>query len=97
MVSTPICLLNTDTGMENPFTGSFYNKVESQLPLFYISHGSRCSVNELEGTVGIRIPTTSSVAKGGREVPAGRVLSYGNLRVISGVDVGWNPALKSLL
>ena len=34
-----------------------------------INHGSRCSVNELEGTVGIRIPTTSSVTTGAREGP----------------------------
>ena len=34
MVSTSICLLSTDTGMGNPLTGSVYNKVESQLPLF---------------------------------------------------------------
>ena len=37
MVSTPICLLSTDTGMGNPLTGSVCNKVESQLPLF-VSH-----------------------------------------------------------
>ena len=37
MVSTPICLLGTDTEMGNPLTGSVYNKVESQLPLF-VSH-----------------------------------------------------------
>ena len=34
MVSAPICLLSTDTGLGNPFTGSVYNKVESQLPLY---------------------------------------------------------------
>ena len=34
MVSTPICLLSTDTGMGNPLTGSVYKKVESPLPLF---------------------------------------------------------------
>ena len=34
-----------------------------------INHGSRCSVNELEGTVVIRIPTTSSVTTGAREGP----------------------------
>ena len=38
-----------------------------------ISHGSRCSVNELEGTVGIRIPTTSSVTTGVLEGPTGPV------------------------
>ena len=37
MVTAPTCLLSTDTGMENPLTGSVYNKVESQLPLF-VSH-----------------------------------------------------------
>ena len=38
-----------------------------------LSHGSRCSVNEPEGTVGIRIPTTSSVTTGARESPTGPV------------------------
>ena len=38
-----------------------------------ISHGSRCSVNELEDTVGIRIPTTCSVATGARAGSAGSV------------------------
>ena len=33
MVSAPIYLLSTHTGMGNPFTGSVY-KVQSQLPLF---------------------------------------------------------------
>ena len=33
-LSTPICLPSTDMGKGNPFTGSVYNKVRSQLPLF---------------------------------------------------------------
>ena len=68
MVPTPICLPSTDTGMGNALTGSVCNEVESQTSTICvphsrsISHGSRCSVNELEGTVGIHIPTTTSVA-----------------------------------
>ena len=38
-----------------------------------ISHGSRCSVNELECTVDIHIPTTSSVTTGMREGPTGPI------------------------
>ena len=59
MVSTPICLLSTDSGMGNPIIGSVCNEVESQTSNICvsrsrpISHGSRCSVNELEDTVGI--------------------------------------------
>ena len=34
MVSRPMYILSTDTGMGNPLTGSVYNKVETQLPLF---------------------------------------------------------------
>ena len=70
MVSTSICLPSTDTGMGNPIIRSVCNKVESQTSTICvpcsrsISHGSRCSVNELEGTVGTRIPTTSSVITG---------------------------------
>ena len=37
MVSAATCLPSTDTGIGNPLTGSVYNKVESQLPLF-VSH-----------------------------------------------------------
>ena len=37
------------------------------------SHGSRCSVNELEDTVGLCIATTSSVTMGAREGPTGPV------------------------
>ena len=68
MVSTSTCLLST--GMGNPIIGSVCNEVESHNSTICvpcsrsISHGSRCSVNELEGTVGIRIPTTSSVTTG---------------------------------
>ena len=54
MVSTSICLPSTDTGMGNPIIGSVCNKVESQTSTICvpcsrsISHGSRCSVNELD-------------------------------------------------
>ena len=78
-VSTPICLLSTDTGMGNRLVGSVCNEVVLQTSTICvrrsrpISHGSRCSVNELEGTVGIRIPTTSSVTTGAREGPTGPV------------------------
>ena len=77
MVSTSTCL--PSTGMGNPIIGSVCNKVESHtsticVPCFRsINHGSRCSVNELECTVGIRIPTTSSVTTGAREGPTGPV------------------------
>ena len=63
----------------NPIIGCVCNEVESQTSTICvpcsrsISHGSRCSVNELEGTVGIRIPTTSSVTTGAREGPTGPV------------------------
>ena len=73
MVSTSTCLLNT--GMGNPIIGSVCNEVESHtsticVPYFRsIKHGSRCSVNELEGTVVIRIPTSSCVTTGAREGP----------------------------
>ena len=79
IVSTSICLLSTDMGMGNPIIGSVYNEVESQTLTICvpccrpISHGSRCSVNELDGTVGIRIPTTSSVNMGAREGATGPV------------------------
>ena len=75
MVSTSICLPSIDSGMGNPIIGSVCNEVESQTSTICvpcsrsISHGSRCSVNELEGTVGIHIPTTSSVTTGAQEVP----------------------------
>ena len=65
--------------MGNPIIGSVYNEVESQTSTICvpcsrsISHGSRCSVNELGGTVGIRIPTTISVTTGARESPTGPV------------------------
>ena len=65
MVSTSICFPSTDMGMENPIIGSVCNKVESQTSTICvpcsrsISHGSRCSVNELEGIVDIRMPTTA--------------------------------------
>ena len=67
MVSTSICVLIIDTGMGNPIIGYVCNEVESQTSTICIpycrsiSHGSRCSVNELEDTVGICIPTTSWV------------------------------------
>ena len=83
MVSTSICLPSIDTGIGNPIIGSVCNEVESQTSTLCvpcsrsISHGSRCSVNELEGTVGmrivVRIPTTSSVTTGAREGPTGPV------------------------
>ena len=79
MVSTSICLPSTDTGMGNPITGSVCNEVEPQTSTTCvpcsrsISHDSRCSVNELEGTVGICIPTTISVTTGAREGPTGPV------------------------
>ena len=79
MVSTPICLPSTDSGMGNPIIGSVCNEVESQtstICVFHprtISHGSRCSVNELEDTVGICIPTTNSVTTGARESTTGPV------------------------
>ena len=102
MVSTSICLPSTDSGMGNPIIGSVYNEVESQTsPICVprsrsISHGSRCSVNELEGTVGIRIPTTNSVTTGARESPTGPVrtdphcptLAPGNLVPTTLRDVG---------
>ena len=62
-----------------PLLDLFANEVESQtstvcLPRSRpISHGSRCSVNELEDAVGIRIPTTSSVTTGTRESTMGPV------------------------
>ena len=79
VISTPICLLSTDSGMGNPVIGSVCNEVESQTSTICvphsrsISHGSSCSVNELEDTVGIRIPTTSSVTTGAQENPMGPV------------------------
>ena len=81
MIFTSICLLSTDTAMRNPLTGSVCNEVESQTSTICvprsrsISNGSRCSVNELECTVGIgiRIPTTSSVATCARDGPTGQV------------------------
>ena len=79
MVSASICLPSTDSGMGNPIIGSVYNEVESQTSTICvprsrsISHGSRCSVNELEGTVGIRMPTTNSATTGAREGPTGPV------------------------
>ena len=79
MVSTSICLPSTDTGMWNPIIGSVCNKVESQTSTVCvpcsrsISHGSRCSVNELECIVSIRIATTSSVTTCAREGPTGPV------------------------
>ena len=79
MVSTPICLSSTDMGMGNPFTGYVCNKVESQSSTICvprsrsISHDSRCCANELEGTLGTHIPTTSSVTTGAREGPTGPV------------------------
>ena len=102
MVSTSICLLSTDTGMGNPIIGSVCNEVKSQTSTICvpcsrsISHGSRCSVNELEGTLGIRIPTTSSVTTGAREGPTGPVrtdpycptLAPGDLVPITLRDVG---------
>ena len=79
MVSTPICLPSTDSGMRNPIIGSVCNEVESQTSTICvprprpINHGSKRSVNELEDTVGIRIPTTNSVTKGARESTTGPV------------------------
>ena len=52
-----------------------------------ISRGSRCSVNELEGTVGIRIPTTSAVATGAREDPAGPVRNCPHCDTLTPGDV----------
>ena len=48
-----------------------------------ISHGSRCSVNELECTVGIRIATTSSVTMGAREGPTGPVRTDPHCRTLA--------------
>ena len=68
-----------NAGMRNPIIGSVCNEVESQTSTICvpgsrsISRGSRCSVNDLEGTVGIRIPTTSSVTTGAWEGPTGPV------------------------
>ena len=61
-----------------PLLDLFATRWNPKLPLFVprprpISHGSRCSVNELEDTVGIRIPTTSSVTTGARESTTGQV------------------------
>ena len=61
-----------------PLLDLFATRWNPKLPLFVprprpISHGSRCSVNELEDTVGIRIPTTSSVTTGARESAMGQV------------------------
>ena len=73
MVSTSIYLPSTDTGMGNPIIESVCKEVESQTSTICvpcstsISHGSRCSVNELEGTLGIRMPTTCSVTMDARE------------------------------
>ena len=77
MVSTSTCLQSTRMG--NPIIGSDCNEVESQtsticVPCFRsINHDSRWSVNELEGSVGIRIPTTNSVTTVAWEGPTGPV------------------------
>ena len=82
MVSTSICLPSTDSGMGNPVIGSVCNEVESQTSTICvpcsrsISHGNRCSINELEGTVGKCIPTTNSVTTGAREGPTGPVRTH---------------------
>ena len=79
MVSASICLPSTDSGIGNPIIGSVCNEMESETSTICtprsrsISRGSRCSVSELEATVGIRIPTTSSVTTGAREGPTGPV------------------------
>ena len=79
MVYTPICFPSTDSGMGNFIIGSVCNEVESQTSTICISlprpisHGSRYSVNELEDTVGIRIPSTNSVTTGAREITMGPV------------------------
>ena len=79
MVSTSICHPGIDSGMGNPIIRSVCNEVESQTSPICVprsrsnSHGSRCSVNELEDTVGIRIPTTNSVTTGTRESQTGPV------------------------
>ena len=79
MVSTPICFPSTDSGMGNPIIGSVCSEVESQTSTICvfgprpISHGCRCSVNELEDTVGIHITTTISVTTGARESTMGPV------------------------
>ena len=85
MVSTPICLSSTDTGMGNPIIGSVCNKVESQSSTICvprsrsISHNSRCCANELEGTLGTHIPTTSSVTMGARSRPNGTSANWSSL------------------
>ena len=93
MVSTYICLPSTYMGMGNPLTGSVCNKVESQTSTICvprsrsISHVSRCSVNELEGTVGIRIHTPSSVAPGAREGPTGPLRTDPHCHTLAPGDV----------
>ena len=74
--------------MGNPLTVSVYNKVESQTSTICvpcsrsISHGTRCSVNELEGTVGICIPTTEA-----REGPTGPVRTGPHCHTLAPGDV----------
>ena len=50
-------------------------------------YGSRCSVNELEGTAGIRIPTTISVTTGAREGPTGPVRTDPHCHTLAPGDV----------
>ena len=79
MVYIPSCFPSTDSGMGNPIIGYVCNEVESQTSNICvsrprpISHGSRCSVNELVDTVGIRIRTTNPVNTGARESTMGPV------------------------
>ena len=58
--------------MGNPLTGSVCNELCPPVPDPSAMKVDALS-NELEGTVGIRIPTTSSVATGAREDPVGPV------------------------
>ena len=64
---TSFCVPGHHTGMRNPLTGSVRHEMEPQAsPVSVpcprsISHGSRYSVNKLEGIVGICLPSTSSV------------------------------------
>ena len=67
VVVTSVRVPGDHTGMGNSHNGSVRHEMEPQASPVRVtrprsfSHGSRCSINELEGNVGICLPSTSSV------------------------------------
>jgi len=92
MVSAPTCRMSTDTCGEYPYwicllQGGITTSTICVTRSRSISHGSRCSINELEGTVVIRLSTTSSVATGVQEGPAGPVRTDPHCHTLAPGDV----------